>query len=151
MSPSHPTGAPPGNCDTVIISGTTTENCCHDTARDGLFLAQSRYFARRAVHQGNHVCDWRVHVEQPHIAAITAMHMGCVDNSDAGISAHLGGFNQLRDHSPCGRRFHRSANRDEVILHVNDNHRGRGWIDRINAHHSRYFPQGYQLAELPVH
>jgi nicotinamidase-related amidase len=39
--------------DTVIISGTTTENCCHATARDAMFRNYRVVFLS--------VVDWRRH------------------------------------------------------------------------------------------
>src|SRR5215831_7461265 len=48
------------------------------------------FYSGGAVHQSITIGDCRVHVvEQPHVAAITAVHMSCVDHSDPSGAANL--------------------------------------------------------------
>jgi hypothetical protein len=62
------------------------------------------------------------------------MYMGRIDHTNPSIAANPQGFGELRYHGPRGRRFHRRARGDEIVLHIDHNHRCLGRIDLIDLH-----------------
>src|SRR5687767_14279836 len=54
--------------------------------------------------------------------------------ADCSIATSRQGYGKLRDHSPRGWGFHRSAGGHEIVLHINDDDGRLGRVDHVDLH-----------------
>src|SRR5437762_13001594 len=73
-------------------------------------------------------------IKESHIAPVTAVHMGRIDDFDLGLAADVQRFGELGHHCTCRRRFHRSARSHEVVLHIDHDHGGLLRVNYVNLH-----------------
>src|SRR5690349_8699059 len=67
--------------------------------------------------------------------ALPILGMRSVDHLDSSAAANLQCLNKPRHHLASRWRLQATTRRNEVVLHIHDNHRGLGGFDSRDFHH----------------